>query len=661
MSGRDAAKAAVGRGRVLAKAKDVQGAIAAYREAVAADPTFAVAHNALGVALSRAGDLAASERALLEATKANPRWADPWVNLGRQRMRAGDKEGAAQAWQCAVERGGDDEARLDLYRVLRTLDRPTEAAAALRPVADPPVEDLLWLGKFYASREKYETAIPLLQRACAALNEHADAHYALGVALQRTHRLDASERAFRHCAALDPRHAEAWNNLGNVLRAQVRFDEAADAYETALTVRPDKANTHRNLLFALQYDPERTAEDVYLAHKAFGERFAAPLPATPIDRRTNRPLRIGLVSADFGHHPVGYFLSPVLEHLDKSKFTVIAYAGPRPADDLRERLRDRCDQWVPTDDLDDEALAARIREDAIDVLFDLGGHTRGSRVQVFARKPALVQVTWAGYVGTTGLPTMDYLLGDERHTPAGAERFTVERIWRMPRSYVCWEPPAAAPAPGPLPQLRKGHPTLGSMNNLSKLNRQVVALWSRILRERPDARLRLVTKSLGDPSMRDRWRAWFADEGVANDRIDMSGRVPREEVLRLYSDEIDLALDSFPYSGGLTTLEALWMGVPVVTRGDGDRFASRHSMAHLGAAGIEGFVARDPDDYVRIALRWLDDPDALARVRTSLRSSIRDSVLCDGPGFTREFENAVQGMWRDSMDAREPTGRSRSG
>ncbi len=651
MSGRDAAKAALGRGRDLAKAKDVQGAIAAYREAVAADPSFAVAYNALGVALGRAGDPAGSERALLEATKANPRWADPWVNLGRQRMRAEDREGAAQAWQCAVERGGDDKARLDLYRVLRTLDRRVEAAAVLRPVANPPVEDLLWLGTFYAIREKYKTAIPLLQRACAVLHEDAEAHYALGVALQRTHQLDASERAFLHCTALEPRHAEAWNNLGNVLKAQVRFREAAYAYEAALAVRPDKANTHRNLLFALQYDPDRTAEDVYLAHKAFGDRFAAPLPAIPIDRRANRPLRIGLVSADLGHHPVGYFLSPVLEHLDKSKFTVIAYAGPRPVDELTERLRTWCDQWVPTDDLDDDTLAARIREDAIDVLFDLGGHTRGSRVQVFAQKPAPVQVTWAGYVGTTGLPTMDYLLGDERHTPASAECFTVERIWRMPRSYVCWEPPAAAPAPGPLPQLRKGYPTLGCMNNLSKLNRRVVALWSRILRERPDARLRLVTKSLGDAVMRGRWCAWFADEGVEPDRIDMSGRVPREEVLRIYADEIDLALDSFPYAGGLTTLEALWMGVPVVTRGDGDRFASRHSMGHLGAAGIEGFVARDADDYVRTALRWLEDPGALAMVRASLRDSVRDSVLCDGPGFTREFENAVRGMWRATIDA----------
>lgn len=650
MSERDAAKAALGRGRALAKATDLPGAIAAYREAVAADPSFAVAYNALGVALDRAGDPAGSERALLEATRANPRWADPWVNLGRQRMRAEDREGAAQAWQCAVERGGDDEIRLDLYRVLRALDRRPEAAAVLRPVESPPVEDLLWLGTFYASREKYETAIPLLQRACAELHDHAEAHYALGVALARTHQLDASEHAFLRCTALDPRHAEAWNNLGNVLRAQVRFGEAAHAYQTALAIRPDKANTHRNLLFALQYDPERTAEDVYLAHKAFGDRFAAPLPAISIDRRPNRPLRIGLVSADLGHHPVGYFLSPVLEHLDKSKFTVIAYAGPRPVDELSERLRAGCDQWVPTGDLDDDTLAARIREDAIDVLFDLGGHTRGSRVQVFARKPAPVQVSWAGYVGTTGLPTMDYLLGDERHTPASAERFSVERIWRMPRSYVCWEPPAAAPASGPLPQLRKGHPTLGCMNNLSKLNRRVVALWSRILRERPDARLRLVTKSLGDPVIRGRWSAWFADEGVEPDRIEMSGRVPRDDVLRLYAEEIDLALDPFPYSGGLTTLEALWMGVPVVTRSDGDRFASRHTLGHLGAAGIEGFIARDPDDYVRTALRWLDDPGALAAVRASLRDSVRDSVLCDGPGFTREFENAVRGMWRATVE-----------
>ena len=409
---------------------------------------------------------------------------------------------------------------------------------------------------------------------------------------------------------------------------------------------PDKANTHRNLLFALQYDPERTVADVFEAHRAYGLRFAESSAPHAIDR-SDRPLRIGLVSSDLGAHPVGYFLAPVLEHLDRNKFVVIAYAGPRPEDELTVRLRARCESWVPTASLDDDALAARIRADRVDVLFDLGGHTRGSRVAVFAKKPAPVQVTWAGYVGTTGLPAMDYLLGDPRHTPPGAERFAVERIWRMPRSYVCWEPPQA-PVPGPLPMLSAGPPVLGCLNNLPKLNRRVVALWSRILRERPDARLLLVTKSLGDPVLQARWRGWFADEGVAPERVEMSGRVPREQVLRLYDERIDLGLDPFPYAGGLTTLEALWMGVPVVTRGDGDRFASRHSVGHLGAAGVDGFVATDPDDYVRLALRWLDDPTGLAAVRAGLRARVRASVLCDGPGYTREFEAAVRGMWDEA-------------
>lgn len=644
------AKESLQRGRTLAAAGDLPGAIAAYRAAIEDDPTFAVGHNALGVALGRAGDVVASEQALLAAARVSPKWSDPWVNVGQLRSRRGDKAGAAEALIVAVRLGANDTSRVELARLLRSLARRPEAAEVLLPVVDLPGEDALWLGTHLAARERYAKALPALQQATAKLPERADAWYALGVALQRTFRLDAAEAAFRRCVAMDRDHAEAWNNLGNVLKAQVRFEEAIAAYREALRVEPDKSNTHRNLLFALQYDPDRTVADVYEAHRAYGLRFVEPSRPVVIDR-SDRPLRIGLVSSDLGTHPVGHFLAPVLDNLDHTRFAVVAYAGPRPEDELTLRLRAKCDAWVPTGALDDDALAQRIRDDRIDVLFDLGGHTRGSRVQVFTKKPAPVQVTWAGYVGTTGLPTMDYLLGDSRHTPPGMERYVVERIWRMPRSYVCWEPPQAAPA-GPLPMLASGAPLLGCMNNLPKLNRRVVALWSRILRERPDVRLLLVTKSLGDPVLQARWRGWFADEGVAPERIEMSGRVTRDAVLRLYAERVDLALDPFPYAGGLTTLEALWMGVPVVTRGDGDRFASRHSVGHLGAAGVEGFVASDADDYVRLALRWLADPEGLAAVRAGLRNKVQASVLCDGPGFTREFEVAVRGMWDETTRGR---------
>lgn len=619
MEPRDLAKSLLAEGRAAAARQDLPGAVAAYRRAIDADPAFAVPHNALGVALGRLGDVAGSEAALEAATRLNAKWADPWVNLAGLRRRREDKPGAAAAWLAASNRG---------FQL--------------------PVGEAEWLGLYLATQERYAPSVPFLQRACDEKGDRAELWYALGVALQRTHDLDGAERAFRRALQMNPGYAEAWNNLGNLLKSQVRFDEAVQAYEAGIAARPDKANTWRNRLFSLQYDPARTVADIGAAHRAYGDRFVDPLPPPELDRRSGRPLRVGFVSADFGSHPVGYFLAPVFTHYDRTKLHVIAYAGPRPEDDLTRRLRASCDAWVPTGKLDDDALIARIQRDRVDVLVDLGGHTRGSRIQVFARKPAPVQVTWAGYVGTTGLSTIDWILGDHRHTPEGYEAHCAERVWRMPRTYVCWEPPDAPPV-GPLPMLTPGRgPTIGSFNNLPKINRGVVALWARVLRARPDARLKMVTKSLGDPVMQARWRAWFAEEGVSADRIDMSGRVSRDELLAMYANEVDLVLDPTPYSGGLTTLEALWMGVPSLTLG-GDRFSARHTLGHQGAAGLDGFLARDADDYVRIALEWLGAPRQLAAVRLGLRERVRHSALCDGVGFTRELEDALLGMWAERL------------
>jgi predicted O-linked N-acetylglucosamine transferase (SPINDLY family) len=296
----------------------------------------------------------------------------------------------------------------------------------------------------------------------------------------------------------------------------------------------------------------------------------------------------------------------------------------------------------------DDRLAQAIREDKIDILFDLTGHTRDSRLLVFARKPAPIQISWAGYVGTTGLRTMDYVLADQYEVPPEAEPHYCERVLRMPDGYICYEPPSCAPPVSPLPALERGHVTFGSFNNQAKLGQQTVATWSRILHRMPESRLVLKYYAMSNSAVAGRLREMFAGHGIEPDRIDFLGTTSHAEQLERYRD-IDIALDPFPYNGGLTTLEALWMGVPVVNC-PGETFAGRHSLSHLSNVGLTTTIARDLNDYVDLAASLAADLPALARLREGLRDRMQSSPLCDGERFARNFERIMRGVWREWVD-----------
>jgi predicted O-linked N-acetylglucosamine transferase (SPINDLY family) len=285
-----------------------------------------------------------------------------------------------------------------------------------------------------------------------------------------------------------------------------------------------------------------------------------------------------------------------------------------------------------------------IRQDGIDILVDLAGHTAGNRLPVFARKPAPVQASWAGYVGTTGLAAIDYLITDRWQSPAGSERYMAESLARLPDGYVCWSVPGHAPEVGPLPATSAGAVTFGCFNTLAKINPPVIALWARLFRQLPGSRLVLKTRELADTSVREHILELFDAEGVTAARITLEDRSPHPELLARYNG-IDIALDAFPYSGGVTTIEALWMGVPVVTM-PGERFASRHSLSHLSNIGLEELVADGPDDYLRIAAALARDLPRLQALRRGLRNRMRASPLLQSQRFTRGLEETFRAMWR---------------
>ena len=353
-------------------------------------------------------------------------------------------------------------------------------------------------------------------------------------------------------------------------------------------------------------------------------------------------LKVGFVSGDLHNHPVGYFLESILGRIDSSAMELIAYSTGHKVDELTHRIKPYFSAWKSLIGLSDKEAAALIHTDGIHVLLDCSGHTGKNRLPVFAWKPAPVQVSWPGYFASTGVAEMDYLIGDPYVTPVGEEDHFTETIWRLPETYLCFTPPDVPIDVGPLPALSSGSITIGSFNNLAKMNDHVVALWAKILNAVP-SRLFLKANQLNDPGVRESTRQRFAEREITPDRLLLEGASPRAQMLEAYH-RVDVILSPFPYPGGTTSAEGLWMGVPALVR-HGDYFLPHigESIAHN--AGLADWIAQDDDDYVRKALEYTADLGRLAALRARLRHQALASPLFDAPRFARHFEAALRGMW----------------
>jgi predicted O-linked N-acetylglucosamine transferase (SPINDLY family) len=484
-------------------------------------------------------------------------------------------------------------------------------------------------------------------RALELRPTYALARYNLGLAWQEQGRLDDAEACYRLALQLSPEFAEAHNNLGNVLKNQGNLEQAALHYCQSLEIRPDYSAAHSNALLCEQYGPGVTPAGLAASHAQWQRRHAAALGSEvrPYANRRDprRTLRLGFVSPDFRAHPVGYFLVRPLEALRDADCEIVCYCDAPRHDEFTARFREAADVWRQSHGLSDALLAEQIRADRIDVLFDLAGHTAHHRLLTFARKPAPIQITWLGYVGTTGLAAMDYLVADRWQVPPPAEVHYCERVLRLADGYVCYDPPADAPPVAPLPALRAGV-TFGSFNNPAKITPQVVDLWCRILARVAGARLVLKSNGFDQPSVRRHFAELFAAGGIDPARLELLGPSPHWELLDHYG-RIDLALDPFPYNGGLTTCEALWMGVPVITC-PGETFAGRHSLGHLSNVGLTDTIAWDLEQYVEIAVSWAGDLARLAAVRSGLRGQVAASPLCDGPRFAGGLMAQLREAWQ---------------
>jgi predicted O-linked N-acetylglucosamine transferase (SPINDLY family) len=626
-------------------------AVEAFRQAAAGNPDDPTLHSDLGVALHMAGRADEAIASYHRAIALKPDYGEAHSNLGNVLREKGRRAEAVAAYRQAVAtKPGHAQAHANLGAALQEQGAFEEAIIACRraiSLLPNYAEAHCNLGNALLSLGRTREAAAALRRAVALDPAYAVAWSNLGNALRGDGRTGEAEAAYREAIRVRPGYASAYCNLGNVLQDGGRLDEAMAAYRQALALEPDFAAAYSNLLMCMSYATSVSLEEVLEEAHRFGglHRGAgseAPFPNVPAP---SRRLRIGYVSADFRNHPVGYFLVRALQARDRATAEVFCYSAQLTDDDMTARLRDGADHWRSIAIMTDAEAAAMIRADGIDILVDLAGHTAGNRLMLFARRPAPIQASWLGYFGTTGLDAMDHVLADRFVVPPGEERYFTETVLRLPDSYLCYDPPALDIQPGPPPALESGAIIFGCFNNRAKITPEAVHAWAQVLQRVPGSCLFLKTRTLADATLAGALADAFAAQGVTRERLTMEGHSPIAEMMAAYR-RIDIVLDPFPFVGGTTSAEALWMGVPVVTL-RGNRWAGRIGESILSTAGLGELVADDVDDYVRKAAALAADLPRLARLHAELRSRLETSPFCDGAQFARSLDAAYRSMWRD--------------
>jgi predicted O-linked N-acetylglucosamine transferase (SPINDLY family) len=624
-------------------------------------PNNAEAWNALGLALRATGALGLALSAFISAQGLQPDCLDYVLN---------GVEVTARLRQGGSENDEPDEGEAELARLTVECERN-------------PLNPVLQLGRGMLLERlgRRLEAIDVLEAATELTPDELVPLRLLSGILTRSTRIRQAEQVLRRVRTLDPdnpqscndhaavlmrlhRHAEARAillelldrhgvhtgvlcNLANATACVGLQDEAVDIARRAISLDSGAVLSRRALCNTLPYRDGTTGAELLAAMQDCSDVLQrTPQPPFANTRDPDRPIVVGLLSGSLRSHPVGWLTVAGIETLDPTHFSVVCLVQNAALEDpIARRYRAAARDWVAIDNLDDAALTAAARKQGIDILIDLGGYGDAGRMTACANRLAPVQIKWVGMQShSSGVAEMDWFLTDRWETPDGFEKFYSERLLRLPDGYVCYSPPPYAPDVVASPALTNGFVTFGCFNNLAKITPRVIETWAEILRRIPTARLLLKTHQLSDRPTADGMLADFASLGIAGDRIEMRGSSGHRAFMGEYG-HVDIVLDPFPYSGGLTTCEALWMGVPTITL-PGEIFASRHSASHMSNAGLADWVTTSVDDYIDMAVTRAADWRALAALRARLREVTRTSPLCDAPRFGRSLRSALRHAWQ---------------
>jgi predicted O-linked N-acetylglucosamine transferase (SPINDLY family) len=635
---------------------------ACFRRALALNPNYAISHSNLGNVLLHQGRSEEALASYRRAVELNPNLAAAHYNLAHAWQTVGNLGEAVSGYQRALAIQPDFvEARYNLGNALRDLGDRQRAIEQFRRVVELQpghIGALLHLGNIFREQGPLEEAISCYRKILAVDPRCAEAHGNLGVAFNEQGSRDEAIESIRRAIELAPRATFDHSNLGLALQSVGRLDEALVEYRQAVALAPDNSGLHSNLLYALHYHPLGTAESLFREHLDWAERHANPLTtrALPhaLDRSPGPRLRVGYVSPYFRAHAINFFFEPILAAHDREQFEIICYSDSAVEDETTQRLRSHASLWRSSLALSNEQFSAQIRQDKIDILVDLTGHIAGGlRLLAFARKSAPVQVTYLGYQNTTGMQAMDYRLTDEWSDPPGTtEHLHSEKLVRLPNAFYCYLPSPDAPPITRPPAEAAGLVTFGSFNYFAKVTPEVLATWAKILARVPRSRLVILADMA--QSLRARLVEYFATHGIAAERLELVHRLPRARYLELINN-VDIALDPFPFNGHTTTCDCLWQGVPVVTL-SGQTYVSRFGSSAHRVLDLTSLVAQQPQQYVEIAASLAADLTALAALRANLRERMAASALLDSRTFTSNLEAEYRRMWNDWLGRRTTVG-----
>jgi predicted O-linked N-acetylglucosamine transferase (SPINDLY family) len=667
----------------LRAAGEASEAEAAYRAVLSVNPHRAEAMAALGGLLLLRGEAFEARILLRRCCIRTPKDAETWNALGLSQRALGEIDDAVAAFRRAVrlqpdrpaflmnlaDATPDPEAELQAQSaaaeahplnpmphlaramLLERLGRRGEAIDAMEvssSLAPTDTQILSLLAGLLARSTRVRDAETTLRRLCILTPDDPKPHNDLAAVLMRLHRHAEARDILQDVLQRFGPHPSVLCNQANATTCLGRQQDGVALAREALALAPNAVLPRRALCNNLPYLDGIGGKELLAAMVACSDALPRiDMPPLGNDRDPHRKLTIGLLSGSLRSHPVGWMTVAGFEHLDPDRFDIVCLAqNAAPTDALARRYKAVAREWIDVDTFSDLGLAECARDRGIDILIDLGGYGDAGRMTACALRLAPVQVKWVGMQShSSGLAEMDWFLTDRWETPEGFEQYYSERLLRMPDGYVVYTPPPHAPDVNPLPALRNGYVTFGCFNNLAKITPKVIETWSTILNRVPDSTLVLKTHQLGDPDTAKAFRAAFAAKGVDPDRIECRGSSGHRAFMGQYND-IDIVLDPFPYSGGLTTCEALWMGVPTITL-PGETFASRHSASHMSNAGLSDWLVPSLNAYIDMAVNRAQDLPALADLRARLREQVRLSPLCDAPRFGRNLGNALRMAWQD--------------
>eukprot|EP00743_Colponemidia_sp_Colp-15_P007545 GILK01008158.1.p1 GENE.GILK01008158.1~~GILK01008158.1.p1 ORF type:complete len:853 (-),score=154.38 GILK01008158.1:254-2812(-) len=599
-----------------------------YERALTVQPNFGIARNNLAIALTDLGTKVKNEGHLQEGVELykkalvyHSEYPDAYYNLG---VAYGEQLLYDKAIVC--------------YQL----------AAHFNPRCAEAFNNL---GVIYKDRDNLEKAVQCYQQALTINPNFSQTLNNLGVIYTIVGKMDDAYQYTRRAVDVNPQYAEAYNNLGVLQRDEGYVQEAIDSYDRCLAIDPDNKNAGQNKLLALNYLVGASCESVYAAHVAWGTRFArsrVPYSRWRGSMEPNRVLRVGYVSPDWFTHSVSYFVEALLKNHDRSEFQIICYSNVVKEDRKTQRFKNMVgmDNWRNIFGLSEKQAAELIREDSVDILIELTGHTANNRLDVMALKPAPIQLTWIGYPNTTGLPTIDYRITDGIVDPVSTKQTHVESLIRLPNCFLCYTPTDEAPDVAEGPAVENGFVTFGTFNNLAKINDDVIRLWALILQQVPNSRLLVKAKPFASETVQKKFIRTFEECGIESSRLDLLPLIPMcHDHLKAYA-LMDISLDTFPYAGTTTTCEALFMGVPVVTLKGQDNHAHNVGVTLLSNVGLVDLIAETKDDYVRIAADLAADIPALKARRLNTRKQMLASKLCDGVTYTRGVEKEFRRIWQ---------------